>query len=297
MPRFVCNLCQREISYSENDEARFESMNWECDECYVIIGKRRYEVNQAGRNVCFSLMGMALGDKVMQSVIREQYAKDNPDENVIYLGYCDPVQVIKDYNPVKFWWANVTSIMTMPVHPSVKWFSMCGEASYYASQGIYPRLDFEPLRPQNFNVEKFVVLHIRHIAKAPNKNAEPFIVNRIIEILFDQWKKQEIEAVVLVGNDYQPPDIYLPPGLCIDLRNILLLPEIAWLCANARLTIGKDSGIVHLAAAAGGKMVSWGYVSKQWFPKCPTENYIALMADESHWDNVTDAVKKKGGFV
>jgi hypothetical protein len=203
---------------------------------------------------------------------------------------------MRDYAPVKFFWSNVTSMMDRPDDPRVHWFSLCREADHYAEQGIYPQLDYEPVMPEGFLYRRFVVLHIRYIAKAPVKNAEPFIINRIIDYLFQLQQAGQIEGVVLVGNDQHPQEVYLPKFLCVDFRNKLLLPEIAWLCREAAVVIGKDSGIQHLAAAAGGKVVSWGYTSRNWFPKAPRERFTSFMADDSDWQAICNAVKEKGGF-
>ena len=53
------------------------------------------------------------------------------------------------------------------------------------------------------------------------------------------------------------------------------MPEIAWLMQD-HLFVGRDSGMVHVAAAAGANIVSWAFKSDKWLPKT-CRPCIALM--------------------
>lgn len=299
MPSFHCPVCDRDVSYSRLDEERFAKRGWECDECYIVIGKHRYNVNQFGATTVFSPMGAGLGDSIVKSVILDQYNKDNPDEKIIPLSMIDVKTVLSQFKPAKFFLADTCPVNRddVPDDDRVIWFSLCGEADYYASQGIYPQLHYQPVKPAGFDLQRFVVLHIRYIGKVPSKNSQPFIINRIIEYLFDLYRSGQIDGVVIPGNDQPAPEIYIPKEFCIDYRQKLMLPEIAWLLQNSIITVGKDSGIIHMAAAVGSRIVAWDYVSYKWFPKCPRENFTAYMQDAADYQMIVDAVKEKGRFV
>ena len=289
MPRFECAICHQVVSYAEIDRPYFDDHGWECNICYSVIAKRRYKRNIPGGVTLFSPMSSALGDIVVAQPVFKEYLKDNPDEEVVFLNMCDPEQEMARYNPVKFWWSNVTNFIPPPDH-GIQRYYLENEASEYARAGIYPALWFEP-QPVSGLPERFMVFHIRNVRKAPFKNAEPMIVFKIT-MLLERWiLAGKFDAVVLVGND-QPTELEdLPPGF-IDLRNKLKVEEIAWICKHSRGFIGKDSGVAHLAAAAGAKVAAWGYRDIRWTPKAPPWNIRYLMAGESNQQSVSIMVQE-----
>ena len=283
MPRFECTNCHALVTYADIDRPYFERHLWECNMCWSVIAKQRYPVNIPGGVTLFSAMSSALGDDIVARLVRAQYAKDNPDETIMHLGLCDAADAIAEHKPDKFFWANITNFIDRP-REGVIHFYVENEGREYEARGIYPWLWFEP-REVGGLPAKYMVLHVRNINKAPFKNAEPMIVFKVT-MLLERWiMAGKIDGVVLVGNDLPIELEDLPPQF-VDLRNKLTIEEIAWVCNHSRGFIGKDSGVAHLAAASGAKVLAWGFRDMRWKPKAPPGMVTAMTAEESNGQSV-----------
>lgn len=288
---FICRICGREINCSKHDDSLFESRGWECPECYVIIVKRRYPRNRG--KTLFSPMGSALGDRIIQSVVKEFYLRENPSEEVIFpIGWMDIEPKVRQIAPNKLFWADCTSHVKPPTNYPYYWFSMVNEADALAEMGIYPKPWFGTCKP-NYKLPKdYIVVHLRNIRKGPwdeSKNIPEILASKILDYLKDY-------NIILLGNDkkfsYIEGDIEKNKNI-YDMRNKLALPRLSYLLERCRLFIGTDSGIAHLAGACGAQMVVWNYISKRWFPKVPKENRTAFVKPDSTIENIFNAIKER----
>jgi len=282
MPKFYCKTCCRIVSYAEADHGKFNNHNWECDSCYSIIAAKRYVVNQKGTTTFFSPGGRALGDNIMFQVIKDQYIKDNPDENVIFWdGHIEPESVLL-YRPTKVFWADVTNWVACPA--GAHKYKMSVEACIYARAGIYP--EWKSFDESVDLPDKYVVISQRNINKAEEKNMKSEDLQRIIKFL-------PAMSILIVGNDMLFNNVEYGP-YCVDYLKKLTLNQIAWVMKNASMVIGVDNGLIHLAAAAGCKnIVSWWYVSDQWFPKTRPEYFDAFLREDSYINSILIAIKKR----
>jgi hypothetical protein len=301
MPSFTCAVCGREWSIAEADLKRFESNHFECNICYSVIAKQRYEKNIKGAEVLFSPMGNALGDRIMSEVIRRKYKEDNPDEIVYF-----PQNAIEAYDLrraktfKKVFWADVA----VPIESGMqrefllppdgaKWFSVSSEASEYARQGIYPELTFKPTKPGIKIPKDYAVLHFRNIGTHDDrsKNTPEILAKRLLDLT-----KHIFNYILIVGNDkkYEYMEDEIDAEKVIDLRGSLAIPRLAWVLREASLYIGPDSGVAHLAAASGCRnIISWNYVNENWFPKCPPERLTAFTREPNVWEKLKEAISGK----
>jgi len=348
VPEFVCQTCRNTISYGLGDSISIKEQlkqsklsmplvmtntmcydQWiynqtggECTSCFSRIAKDRYPVNvRDGYKVyctVFSDMGMSVGDLCMNQVIRDEYVRRNPDEMVVFLEGMTGLDEIREYNPVKVFWANLFTGGPEWVIRDAYWFAVTNEATEFARQGHYARLPMQwrfddntkPLSDlmQRFDMDRYVVFHLRNQLGDPKKSAakniKPHFVYSIFKLLQNRFKSGMFDAVVLVGNDsvangYDVPTIegIIDDSLpIVDLRNRWegdeSLKNIAAICSNAVMTIGRDSGIIQLAAAAGcPKVVAWDFNTRGWFPKAPDGVLSAWVEDESRLEVVLEAVK------
>lgn len=289
---FLCPKCHEQVCYAKTDHIRFAKRNWICDTCWTPIFHQNYKVNVPGAKVFFSPMGEALGDRIMNSVIRDQYLKDNPDEEITFANYFHEMFDIyrgrKIYD--KIFWSNITHLVE-PGYPKLVekakqfldnrgkywipdksiWFGVTNEAAAYAGIGIYPTWT-EFKKPNIELPQKYAVIHERWIKKVNEKNMEPQIA-----FALEKWFMENKFYVVLMGND-EPITVEKSPYL-IDLRKKLTLPEMAWLLKNSMFFFGKDSGVCHLAGAASDvPLILYGFKSPPWVPKVEPSR-LNLFAD------------------
>ncbi len=295
---FNCTKCHLDICCPDDDRPRFEKRPWVCDSCWTPIFDRLYHVNQPRCRTFLSPMGDALGDRIVNSVVKDAYAKANPDEDITFGdGIADIFNLYKGrikYD--KIFWADVTQV-TPPMYPKrierIKhfldmhgiykipdkyiWFSVTNEANALARIGIYPT--WTEYRAWNHKLPmRYAVIHERQIKKVDEKNMEPRIA-----FALERWFIEHKMYAIIVGND----DVITGQDsqYLIDLRKRLTLPEIAWLIRDAFFYFGRDSGISHLAGACSEiPMVMYGMKSKSWAPKVePSRMHM--------FDNGDDAIR------
>ena len=291
--RFGCKICGTEVSVGSNraDEQFFEERGWECLNCYSVIYKNRYEPKNRGVTV-FTPTGLKLGDKVMFETVRQEYLKANPGETVIFLEDFESLEDIYRYQPDKIFWANLYAGkdgVAFEKPAAAYWFSVCTESWYYALEGKYARLWFVPESVPGMETwARYVVVHFRNIyekneALAKNVSAEYAV--QILAFLAGRIKQGDLDSVVIVGNDEERGGLGVASFKnavgdfnLIDLRKCLTLPQLAGVCQRAMMFVGRDSGPMHVAAAAGARyIVAWGFVMERWFPRVPKERLAVFM--------------------
>jgi len=258
-----------------------------------------------GETTVFSSNGKAWGDEILFEVVKRMYLKDNPDENVIFLKpEDDHRKAIRELKPKKFWFSEFYrgDRIDLTKYSGTIHYNVMNEIYAFAKRGIYPELTIIPEKPDVELPDKYVAMHIRNIEKVPErpnpkKNMRPELARNIIYFLYI-----EICNVVLIGDD-NPIDLEREwimnafgtseTSKLFDLRKKLTLPEIAWVLKNAVLYVGRDSGMVHFAAACGTPMVVWNFGSDRWFPKMPEEKFTALQNKESTEEKILKEIGEK----
>ena len=285
--KYICHICGKEVSIPDADESLHNNDVKECQICYSVIFAQRYCKAKRPRTY-FAYTGDRLGDKILFEFLLEQYKKANPKELVNVLPNfksTDDARRFIMYNADvsdKIFWSDVSG--PMPDLQGIIWYPLTSEVNHYRDAGIYPewktfkipKKDVISYIEHNGLIEWFVVLHLRNIEKCPSKNStlEEFgIVRDMLKHL----------RVIIVGNDGCSDYEENLPDKWLDLRNKLTLNEIAYIMKRCEYFIGKDSGIVHLAAACGVKIVTWGYKSSPWIPKCKPNQMVYINgADKDH---------------
>lgn len=290
---YTCRRCKEEVCVTEEDVRRAEERGYLCDLCLSVIVERKYQRYHLRRaRSVFSPSSSALGDWIIESVVRERYQEDNPTEEIIYLGLADAEEAIRVYRPDKFFWSSITNFMEKPKSYKVIEYNPAVEATLLAAEGIYPVYDWSKSEKIE-TPERYAVLSFRNVIKCGWKNAEPIIANRVMLRLDLLVERGVLDGAVIIGNDDPMPEVYMPDW-CVDLRKKLELPEIARLCAGAAIFVGKDSGIPHLAAAAGCQnMIVWGYRERNWIVKAPPERFTALFSVESKPEMIASEINKR----
>lgn len=264
MPSVNCKHCECIISYSINDAPPDF-----CHKCQLTIAWGKYPKNQGV--TLFASVGENLGHVVLFDAIKRYYEEQNPNETIIYLTPVETLDIEQhprwgDAN--KIFWADISNIRLMPNDKRVYYYRFTSELEALEKRGIYPQWNKkEPIDCINIS-EPFVVLHARNSRKNPEKNMTP---NEFDDIL----QRACVAPVYVVGND-APFD---NEENVIDLRKQLTLDQIAWLCSrpNCLATVGRDSGVLHLAAAAGSYVIGYGYKSNYfWTPKTAVDRSVAF---------------------
>jgi len=288
----ICKDCGTKVSYSmlERDVPDY------CIDCNLVIAKGRYEKNIKGGKTLFSTIGEPLGHNVMVESLLRFYKEHNPDETVSLLPHAATLKFIENYKDHsgfdKLFWADVSGIEP-PDDSRVIKYSFARECTAIAGHGYYPGWEEkkEPNRILPYHETlpnlKYIVLHARNIENNQEKNMKD---TELFEILM----RLENIIVVFVGNDeWLKSELSIINDIGYDFRNKLSLNEIAWLCGhnNCMATIGKDSGILHIAAAAGSNVVGFDYQSKHWFPKADPERVHCFMKTGG-WNKFLDFIEK-----
>jgi len=281
MPHFTCMECGNAVWYQAGDEAYFRAGQWECARCRRIVSAHRYPINVGGTAALFSSVGESLGDRIVFEVVQRMYRLDNPDETVVCLNPDDDHgQAFREVRPSKFFVGEFCRNDIPDDAGRVIRFNIMNEVCWYASQGIYPRLAFRPARPNLALPQRWIVLHLRNIEKVPERPDPARNVSAgLAQSIVDTIAHTSGLPILLVGNDDPLP----VTGIHFDLRHRLTLPEIAWIIQHAVMYVGRDSGLVHVAAAVNARIVSWGYrPASKWLPKMPEDRYVAL--EDGEWD-------------
>jgi hypothetical protein len=170
------------------------------------------------------------------------------------------------------------------------WFSISSEADWFAKEGEFTRVNFQEIYPERemfFDHNKInIVFHIRNLARNEGKGIhknmqahECFIALKYLHL----WQvNKTIGKIYFIGNDSDSKGFdlktirLLAPGInIVDRRNELSLENILWLMNRSFLFFGKDSGMVHLAAASKiPNILSYGFQSVNWFPKCKQSRIV-----------------------
>lgn len=280
MSHYECTSCG--VRVSESDQKDFSKMtNNRCGKCWTVISSKQYPADLRDTVTIFANCGTGLGDNVIFDVVKREYLKCNPHEKVLFLG---PDQKLKDYvylhSPSKIF-VNEFSREESIDYRGVIRYNLLNEVCAYAERGIYPKIKHVDI----INEKPYVVAHFRNVTKAPEKNVNPKIARDIIGWLLDRTTYQ----VFVIGNDKEIMKYHLYSKRIRNMTGLLELDEIAGLCKRSELFIGKDSGLVHVAAAAGAKIVSWGFNGEKWEPKTG-QPFTAITKDSSNIGSILLAI-------
>lgn len=281
---FDCIECGRTVYIPENDWGHYQLKGFYCPDCNSVIALKRYKVNIPGAKTVFYFIGQALGDIVVFDAVRKAYIEDNPDENVIFMDSEWPIPKGID----KLFVSDLrikSSLFTLS--PLAYEYIMINEVQNLRKRNIFPEW-YNFKKPAIELPDKYVVVQLRNIEKADFKNVIP--AEGIL--LFEKLNKYGI-PIVLVGND-KPIGFEQNYFEIYDYRNKLTLDEIAWLCRKAFFTVCKDSGLGHLAGAAGGSVISWNFVNKKWIPHTSKKSWF-FMSDINEYMNFLEAVESMAG--
>ena len=296
--QYTCSRCGGKITCANDAQTLklVKKRDHRCPLCFTVIADRKYKRNIKGGITLFSPMDSMMGDRVVFESILRWYKLENPDETIKYLNHCDPVAMILKYNPVKFFWASTTNLLDCPKHKSIIRYNVAREASALAIKGHYPALWFKPKKVDVKPFGRYICFSARNIAKARWKNAEPYIVNRMY-MHFDKLVREGvIDKVVLIGMDEPIDGVYEPTDeFVVDMRKKLKLEESAYILSKALLTVGKDTGTMHLASAAGSPIIAWGYTEAEWKVKAPPGRAVCLMKEESRVARIVEEINKALG--
>lgn len=291
--QYICSRCGGKVTTSDDPKniRLVKKRGYRCPLCFTIIFDEKYKRNIKGGVTLFSPMDSMMGDRVVFESVFRFYRERNPDERVSYLGYCDPVAVIKKRKPAKFFWASTTNMIERPDHKSIIKYNVAREATALAAAGHFPSLWFKPKRVDLAPFGRYVCFCVRNIEKASFKNAEPYIVDRLFIHFGKLVSDGVIDKVVMIGMDDPLDGVYEPTDeFVVDMRKRLKLEESAFILKHALLTVGKDTGTMHLASAAGSPCVAWGYTEPDWRLKVPAGKAVCFMKAESRVNNITAAI-------
>ncbi len=274
VPWFVCLECGGRVCYSAGDEGLQKARGWRCALCYTVIHSRRFPAPAASGAVLFGPAGPGLGDEVFLRFVADQYGAANPGQRVEL--WCNGARNTTE--ATVFWPDNAPA--TVPAPAGALRFPLANEAAAFARDGGRPRLWFDP-EPVDLVGEaelgRIVVVSLRNIERCPEKNATAAEAEWLCALLAKLHRSGAIGGAVLVGND-RPADDWRLPAFAIDARGQLSLGQIARLCGGALCTVGKDSGLLHLAGAAGGYVIGWGYRERNWMPLSAPGRGAGIMA-------------------
>jgi len=292
--KFDCSKCGQEVVISDAEEDRIlhESRAWRCPLCYTVIADNLTK-EKPGTVTLFSPAD-GLGDKIVQECVFDYYRRSYPLESCQQLTYADigdngdfVVSCCKLYNVGKVFWSSSTCRVKAPKLSQLINFDVAREATVLEDKGIYPSistsLESERINQSNLNMlgTRYIALSARNVNKVAFKNIEPHFLNRLY-LFFDALVQNNIiDQVVIIGNDDRFDDVWDPPYV-LDMRKKLSLTEIAIVLNHSLLTVGKDNGLLHLAAAAGSNVVGWGYEQLMWKPKAPPGKVQILMKQDSN---------------
>ena len=287
MPKLFCKVHKEEVSLFKADfEKITDKENYVCMGCTSVIYTKDYP---PGKVTLFTPIGTkgvgtALGDQILTKLVFDQYVKDNPNEQVTFLTpENDTLKWIEELKPDKIFISEFNSANKEEIEklPGAIKYRMINEICNYARDGVYPENPFKSKYVFHKDFD-YAVLHVRDINKIPDHIQT---VNGPIDIKKNMPKDEAYKlalelgrdrTVVIVGNDKRG-DTIQELGNVIDLRYRLTLSQIAGVLKNCKLFVGRDSGLVHLAAACGANIIAYNFSGQKWFPKTDSSKYKAFM--------------------
>lgn len=293
---FKCKSCGSKVSYPKTDKERWKKSGWRCPNCIKVLYDKEYTVNIINGTTVFVALGdnenpCGLGDRTIYEVIKRTYKYNNPDERVYFLEpESDHDSIINGLNPNKIF---MSEFYRSDIYKGDKYdyslirYNMINNACAYAKDGVYPKLECDIIRPKIYIPEEYVVMHIRNIEKRIERpNPKRNMSKDMIELIYKAIGNNNI---LIIGNDKVDDDLHNRYNV-YDHRNGLTLPEIAYILTHAKLYVGKDSGMVHVAAACDCQMVVYGFNSEKWFPKMDIDRFDAFMGNDN---NLFRAISKR----
>lgn len=270
--KYKCKVCGKEVSISRYEQ----TIPTRCPDCDLVIATGEYEQNIKNGLTLFSPVAMDgnLGHIVMFEAIKRHYKAANPDEKIKMLHVNDikDLQRKRDFQrATKIFWADTCTAPPIKSDKIIR-YRFSKELKALGKMDIYPKWSKkEPIEGLTLDAP-FFVLHGRNIDRNPSKNMSTAEYTAILAAIAEHKSILDARSnvktqVFQVGNDEALVDEL--PEFVTDLRSKLSLNQIAYLCGHEKCiaTVGKDSGIQHLAAAAGGRVLGYGYKSlNDWIP-------------------------------
>jgi len=266
---FLCQKCDKMIHVPATDKAFYEKHEWHCLNCITILADHKYELNIKNGKTLFGPMGFALGDQVIQTVVKNRYEADNPDETVLFAESWQEFHIQRRLQKFdKVFFSNVGGEKEI----DGTWFSLCNEVAAFGRQGYFPTLPFKA-KPLIKDVESFsVAIHARNIDKAPEKNMLEDELDYILRLLL---KLPFVDFIYLVGRDRkflnEPHNAKI-----VDFRRVADLEQTADIIHKSNLFIGRDSGLAHVAGAVNTPVIAWNYAASNWFPSTKAPKYCFI---------------------
>lgn len=228
----------------------------------------------------FGPAGPGIGDYLFKNYLMEQFRRMFPETELLDVTGSGTIgtQIGADL----IFWADNAGAMNPPPQGAIPYILINEVRAFVRSTGRIPGLWFEPEQSAwgLTDLRKTVLVNFRNIDRCSPKNVTVDEAKGIFRYLDRLREIGDIDSIIMIGNDAPLPMSWLPE-YAIDLRGKLSLGEIAWLCRHAMMTIGKDSGVLHIAAAAGGYVVGWGYRLRQWMPIAEEGRATALLDGDS----------------
>jgi len=281
MPSYTCTICGNKVTYPAGDGPLHQERRFECALCYTVIHSRRFPKPKPGATVMFGPAGPGIGDYLFKNFLMERFAALYPECEIMDVVGTSGISLQIGADLI-FWADNAGPLNPAPAGAIP--YILTNEVHAFVRDGFWPKLWFDPeeyLLPHRVDLRRSVVVNLRNIERCSPKNVTDIEADNLFKICTLLHARGEIDRIILVGND-APLSMSWLPDFAIDLRGKLTLPEIAWLCHGALFTVGKDSGILHIAAAAGGYVIGWGYRDQQWRPLASEGRAIALMEQPAY---------------
>lgn len=288
MPSYICTVCGNTVTYPAGDDSLHEMRQHECALCYTVIQSRRFREPEPGASVMFGPAGPGIGDYLFKNYLIEQFIRRYPGVDIINV--TGTSWAASKIGADLIFWADNAGIAN-PAPPGAIPYIITNEVhSFVKATGRVPGLWFEPEESawSLTDLRKTVLVNFRGIDRCLEKNVTTDEAAQVFGCLEGLKKQGDIDSIIMIGNDIQVQDHSLP-DYAIDLRGKLSLPEIACLCRRAMMTVGKDSGILHIAAAAGGYVVGWGYRLRQWIP-IAAEGRAKCLLVGAHQSHINEAI-------
>ncbi len=290
MPSYTCTICGNKVTYPAGDEVLHHERHYECALCYTVIHSRRFPKPAPGSTVMFGPAGPGIGDYLFKNFVMAQFSRIHPGVEI--LNVTGTARIASKIGADRVFWADNAGPLN-PAPAGAIPYILTNEVHAFVKDGYWPRLWFDPQEydlPRGVDLRNSVVVNLRNIPRCDPKNVTDLEADNLYKILVHLKARGEVDRIILMGND-APLSMTWLPEFALDLRNKLTLPEIAWLCRRSLFTVGKDSGILHIAAAAGGYVIGWGYKVSQWRPLAPERRVTAIMEHPSYKHKLAEAIE------
>lgn len=170
-------------------------------------------------------------------------------------------------------WAALSEAVQVGVYPSIH----VGKEWSGRARRRLAKLGVEPY--------KYLVLHVRQLDRAPEKNISTKLVASIVEVI-----KREIRVPVLIIGSGDRRRQFEFSGSFDLLDQSLAIQETAAILQMSLGYIGGDSGPTHLASALGVKICGINYLTSQFGPFVPPGQMLGQFKPKESADVIVSAL-------